>query len=67
MTLSMPQIHMLSHAAHVNYERSQMKFKLEREYQKARDERDPIVWNGKRFSEMTTDEIFAYMQDGVKQ
>lgn len=59
MDLTLPQIHMLSHAAKVNYDRSQERMEREKkrkEREKERDRRDPLI-NGKRMSEMTMDEM----------
>lgn len=59
MSLSLPQIHMLSHAAKVNFDRTQERMAREKvaaEKRKELDRQDPVV-NGKRMSEMTLDEL----------
>ena len=56
---------MLSHAAKVNYDRMQERIERDRkaeEKRKERDKRDPVLGNGKRMSECTTDEILAGIQ-----
>lgn len=67
MSLTMPQIIMLNHAASVNAKRSEErsdqreKKRKETEARKAElDKTDPEVWNGKRLSELTGDDMIAY-------
>jgi hypothetical protein len=65
MRLTLPQIFMLNHAAHVNskrmderIERDKVKREATEKANKARDERDPIIPTlGKRMSECTSEEI----------
>jgi hypothetical protein len=58
----MPQIVMLNHAAKVNGKR--MEARIERDKNKRETEdKDPVVMNGKRVSEMNTAELATYMGD----
>jgi hypothetical protein len=70
MQMTLPQIMILNHAAWVNSQRSDERYKRKREReekiaaeQKKRDEEDPVVWNGKRLSEMNSDEWAQYYGD----
>ena len=55
----MPQIIMLNHASWVNGERMK-KSSDKKSAQSADDGEDPVVWNGKRLSEMNSDEWMLY-------
>ena len=70
MSRTLPQIILLNHAAWVNSKRTdeRLKRKREEEERKAEEQRklddeDPIVWRGKRLSEMNSDEMMAYYGD----
>lgn len=61
---------MLNHAAWVNSKRSDERQQRKREEeereaeeQRKRDEKDPVVWRGKRLTEMNSDEMMAYYGD----
>lgn len=70
MRLTVPQIHMVVHASWVNSQRAkeQSEFKgAKRKEEAARleelDRTDPIVMNGKRLSELTSEEQIAYFNE----
>jgi hypothetical protein len=58
----MPQIIMLNHAASVNSNRMDARVKANKTKDDVEDT-DPVVWNGKRLSEMNSDETSAYYGD----
>jgi hypothetical protein len=60
MRLTWPQIVMLNHASAVNYKRMEERRKSSADKEKQNEE-DPIVMNGKRVSELNTDEMMAYL------
>lgn len=51
---------MLNHASRVNGERMEKQMKKEQATDKQQDERDPVVMNGKRLSELTEEEMIRY-------
>ena len=61
---------MLNHAAHVNKKRVDLAVEEGRKDGSFTDEMsgavkgDPVVWNGKRFSEMNSDEMAMYLRSG---
>jgi hypothetical protein len=57
----MPQIVMLNHASSVNYKRSELRRKTTSD----KEESDPVVMNGKRVSELNTDEMDAYLNSNT--
>lgn len=57
--LTIPQIIMMNHAAHINNLRSDERVAA-KEVSKGDDENDPIVWQGKRASELTPEEQMIY-------
>jgi len=68
MSLTVPQIIMLNHAAWVNQERVKKRVANEptaADMRKQQEDElmngDPIVWNGKRLSELNSDEMAIYM------
>jgi hypothetical protein len=67
MKLTLPQILLFNHAASVNGRRMDNKQearKKQDETSKSRNEKDPIVYNGKRLSQLTDDEQEAYYGGG---
>lgn len=68
MSLTVPQILMLSHAAKVNHERMQERIEWEREDEeklKELNKKDPITKNGKRMSELGMDDLLAEINTGA--
>lgn len=65
MSVTMPQLIMLNHAASTNYKNSEIRAKHNAARDKERDEKDPVVYNGKRLSELTSDEENRYYSDIV--
>ena len=65
MRLTIPQIIMLNHGAHVNQLRSDARIEARRK-QQDKEEENPVVWNGKRANELNSQELMAYwgQQDG---
>lgn len=63
MSRTMNQIVMLNHAAWVNSKRMDARMKKDKDAEPDGD--DPVVWHGKRLSEMTTDEWQMYYSEGV--
>jgi len=61
----MPQIIMLNHASYVNYKRTEANAKRKTDEDKTKDEKDPIVLNGKRFSELDDSEKDDYLMEGL--
>lgn len=59
--MTLPQIIMLNHAASLNSERSKEKAEWDQTQKQILDEKDPVVFRGKRFSEMTSEEYDEYM------
>lgn len=60
----MPQIIMLNHASWYNAKRLESKTKRESSSSSKKAEEDePVVWNGKRLSEMNSDELSQYYGD----
>ena len=67
MKLTVPQIHMMSHAARANYDKMQERIEQDRKWDEKMKElnsRDPIMPNGKRHSEMTMDELLGQIGQG---
>ena len=62
MRLTMPQSIMLNHAAWVNYERMDKRVKAKGDATRHANE-DPIVMNGKRLAELSSDEMQTYYSD----
>lgn len=63
MKMTMPQLIMLNHAAWVNYKRMESRSEAkttENKRQAERDEKDPIVFKGKRMSEMDSLDMQQY-------
>jgi hypothetical protein len=67
MSMTVPQIIILNHAAWVNSQRSDERAKRKRdtedkatEEQRQLDEDDPIVYRGKRLSQLNSNEMMAY-------
>jgi len=65
MSRTFPQIIMLNHAASTNYKNSELRAKNNAARDKLRDETDPVVYNGKRLSELSGDEAMRYYSDIV--
>ena len=73
MRLTLPQIFLLNHAAHVNSKRMDERIERDRKAkekaekaQARRDEQDPIIPGlGKRMSECTSDEIASQFAAGA--
>ena len=70
MSLTLPQLLILNHAAYVNSERRKEKTDWDAEQKKKADEAqekldatDPVVFNGKRLSELTDRESAQYYSD----
>jgi len=65
MCLTLPQIIMLNHASWVNQARSEERFKKKQEAEKHQTlPNDPVVFRGKRVSELDSDEFMAYWSGG---
>lgn len=56
----MPQILILNHAAWVNSERMKSKLNKPKDIAITVDTKDPIVMNGKRMSQLNSEELSAY-------
>lgn len=65
MRLTTPQIILLNHAASINYKRMEARRKHEGDKKQETDDNDPVVMNGKRLSELNTDEMMAYLNNGA--
>ncbi len=70
MSLTFPQIIIWCHAANYNAERSKQKCEWdskkreeERKEEDSLDAKDPVVWKGKRLSQLTAEEQAHYMSD----
>lgn len=70
MSITMPQLIMLGHAAGANAKKSKEKSDYDskqreklREEEADLDAKDPVVWNGKRLSQLSAEENAAYMND----
>lgn len=64
MSLTMPQIILLNHAAWVNSEH--MKQRMDTKTEARQDDPDnPVVYQGKRLGELNSDELARYYQQGV--
>jgi hypothetical protein len=69
MTLTVPQLLLISHAGKVNSDRMHERIERDRkaeERRKERDKRDPVASNGKRMSEMTMDELLVSQREFSK-
>jgi hypothetical protein len=64
MSLTVPQIIMLNHAADVNWKRSEERSAAKKE-QKAKEDDNPIVFAGKRADELDSDEFALYLGASV--
>jgi len=63
MRMTLPQIIMLNHAASVNSARMRNRMDAKtatKATQKVEDEKDPVVYNGKRLSELSSEEFATY-------
>jgi len=60
MSRTLPQIILLNHAASVNCERSKRRSERAGKKKQEQKQTDPVVFNGKRLSELTSDEMAAY-------
>jgi hypothetical protein len=67
MKLTLPQLIMYNHASWVNNERSEKRSKAKAEKEKQQqnvpslnESDDPVVYKGKRLSELTTNEYRSY-------
>lgn len=69
ITLTMPQIVMLTHASHVNKLAMDTRIKKERvdgNYSTLENAMaDSPIWDGKRLTEMTSDEYIAYHRSAI--
>lgn len=64
MSLTMPQIIMLNHAASVNSKRMEQRMKRKHTTTDNQEGYEP-VYNGKTLDEMTSDEMVQYYAQGV--
>jgi hypothetical protein len=64
MRLTIPQIIMLNHGAHINWLRSEERSK-QRSADKQKAEDNPIVFNGKTVDQLTGPEFAAYWNTGM--
>lgn len=65
MRLTMPQILMMNHAAHVNRRRMDLKTKNPRnvlDSVEAGLHQEERVWGGKKFSELTSEEMMLWIR-----
>jgi hypothetical protein len=72
MSMTVPQIIILNHAAYVNSQRSDERAKRKRdkedkaaEEQRQLDEDDPVVYMGKRLSQLNSDEMMRYYNQDI--
>lgn len=64
MKLTLPQIVMINHGSRINAQQGEERRNRKSSIQKKKDETDPIVKNGKRMSEMTSEEQASYWMGG---
>lgn len=62
--MTLPQILLLNHASSCNHKKMEARVAGKESADKVKEDTDPVVWRGKRLSQMTSDETMLYMNEG---